>query len=268
MKTRNIEHETIEEDISAALLRKEFLLHYQAQFDLKTGAITGTEALIRWQHPGRGLLQPGQFIPIAEACGQIVPIGQWVLSEACRQTRAWLDAGLLPMRVAVNISALEFRNKHFLENLRAILNDTGLEARYLELELTESVLMEDVYSTGALLSALKAMGVQLAIDDFGTGFSSLSYLTQFQIDALKIDQSFVRAMTPDPEAIVLGAVIAMAKSLKHRVIAEGVETPCQLASLQNLSCGEGQGYLFHRPGNADALADLLEAGVSKEIAFH
>ena len=248
--------------------RNEFILHYQAQVDLKTGAICGTEALIRWQHPARGLLQPSQFIPIAEASGQIVAIGQWVLREACRQTRAWLDVGLRPMRVAVNISALEFRNKRFLESVQAILTDTGLEARYLELELTESVLMEDVETTGAALTGLKAMGVKLAIDDFGTGFSSLSYLTRFEIDALKIDQSFVRAMTPDPEAIVLGAVVAMAKSLKHRVIAEGVETPGQLACLQELHCSEGQGYLFNRPGNADAFADLLTAGISKEIVFH
>jgi EAL domain-containing protein (putative c-di-GMP-specific phosphodiesterase class I) len=268
MKVRDIEHESIEDDLSGALARQEFLLHYQAQVDLKTGAITGTEALVRWQHPGRGLLQPAQFIPIAEACGQIVPIGQWVLREACRQTQAWVDAGLRPMRIAVNISALEFRDKRFLENLRAILNETALEPRYLELELTEGVLMENVESTGAMLCALKAMGVQLAIDDFGTGFSSLSYLTQFQIDALKIDQSFVRAMTPDPEAVILGAVIVMAKGLKHRVIAEGVETTGQLASLQGLHCGEGQGYLFQRPGDAGAFADLLRAGISKDILFN
>lgn len=268
MKARDIEYASVEEDLSAALQRQEFILHYQAQVDLKTGTITGTEALVRWQHPGRGLLQPAQFIPIAEACGQIVPIGQWVLREACRQTKAWLDAGLRPMRIAVNISALEFRNKQFLASLRAILNETGLEPCYLELELTESVLMEDAESTGAVLSALKAMGVQLAIDDFGTGFSSLSYLTRFQIDALKIDQSFVRAITPDPESIILGAVIGMAKSLKHRVIAEGVETPGQLESLQDLHCGEGQGYLFQRPGDADAFADLLVAGIPKEILFN
>ena len=268
MKARDIEYESIEEDLGAALQRREFILHYQAQVDLKTGAITGTEALIRWQHPGRGLLQPAQFIAIAEGCGQIVPIGQWVLREACRQTKAWLDAGLRPMRIAVNVSALEFRHKNFLEGLRAILNETGLEPGYLELELTESVLMEDAESTGAMLGALKAMGVQLAIDDFGTGFSSLSYLTRFQIDALKIDQSFVRAMTPDPEAVILGAVIAMAKNLKHRVIAEGVETPGQLASLQDLHCGEGQGYLFQRPGDADAFADLLTTGISTAVLFH
>jgi len=189
------------------------------------------------------------------------------LRGACRQTKAWLDADLRPERVAVNVSALEFRYKNLLEGLQTILNETGLEPRYLELELTESVLMEDAEATGAMLGALKAMGVQLAIDDFGTGFSSLSYLTRFQIDALKIDQSFVRAMTPDPESVVLGAVIAMAKSLKHRVIAEGVETPGQLASLQDLHCGEGQGYLFQRPGDADAFADLLVGGLPKKIFF-
>ena len=268
MKARDSEYASIQEDLNAALQRQEFILHYQAQVDLKTGAITGTEALIRWQHPGRGLLQPAEFIPIAEGCGQIVPIGQWVLREACRQTKAWLDAGLRPMRIAVNISALEFRNKQFLQSLRAILSETGLEPRYLELELTESVLMEDATSTDAMLGALKAMGVQLAIDDFGTGFSSLSYLTRFQIDALKIDQSFVRAMNPDPESVILGAVIAMAKSLKHRVIAEGVETPGQIASLQGLQCGEGQGYLFQRPGDADAFADLLIAGIPKDLVFN
>jgi diguanylate cyclase (GGDEF)-like protein/PAS domain S-box-containing protein len=268
MKARDIEHDSIEDDLSGALQRREFILHYQAQVDLKTGAITGTEALVRWQHPGRGLLQPAQFIPIAEGCGQIVPIGQWVLREACRQTQAWIDAGLRPMRIAVNISALEFRHKNFLEGLRAIRNETGLEPRYLELELTESVLMKDAESTGAMLCALKAMGVQLAIDDFGTGFSNLSYLTRFQIDALKIDQSFVRAMTPDPESVILGAVIAMAKGLKHRVIAEGVETSGQLASLQDLHCGEGQGYLFQRPGDADAFADLLTNGISPAVLFH
>lgn len=268
MKARDGEYASIQEDLGTALQRQEFILHYQAQVDLKTGAITGTEALIRWQHPGRGLLQPAQFIPIAEGCGQIVPIGQWVLREACRQTKAWLEAGLRPMRIAVNVSALEFRHKNFLAGLRAILSETGLEPRYLELELTESVLMENAESTTAMLCALKTMGVQLAIDDFGTGFSSLSYLTRFQIDALKVDQSFVRAITPDPESVVLGAVIAMAKSLKHRVIAEGVETPGQLASLQDLHCGEGQGYLFQRPGHADAFADLLVAGISKEILFN
>jgi diguanylate cyclase (GGDEF)-like protein/PAS domain S-box-containing protein len=267
MKARAVERQSVEEDLRVALRLQQFVLHYQAKIDLETGAIIGTEALIRWHHPKRGLLFPGQFISVAEECGLIVPIGQWVLREACRQTRAWLDAGLRPIRVAVNISALEFRNKHFLEGVRSILKDTLLESRYLELELTESVLMHDAASSGAMLEALKAMGVQLAIDDFGTGYSSLSYLTRFQIDALKIDQSFVQAMIPDPESIVLGAVIGMAKSLKHRVIAEGVETPVQLASLQAMHCGEGQGYLFHRPGDAKGFADLLTTGIPEEILF-
>jgi len=267
MKARAVERQSMEDDLRAALQLQEFVLHYQAQIDLETGAIIGAEALIRWHHPTQGLLFPGQFISIAEECGLIVPIGQWVLREACRQARAWLDAGLRPIRVAVNISALEFRNKHFLEGLRSILKDTRLEPRYLELELTESVLMREAESTGAMLAALKAMGVQLAIDDFGTGYSSLSYLTRFQIDALKIDQSFVQAMTPDPESIVLGAVIGMAKNLKHRVIAEGVETSSQLASLQAMHCGEGQGYFFHRPGSATGFAKLLTTGISEEIHF-
>jgi diguanylate cyclase (GGDEF)-like protein/PAS domain S-box-containing protein len=267
LKARAVERQSTEEDLRGALQRHEFVLHYQAQIDLRTGGITGTEALIRWQHPKRGLLFPNQFIPIAEATGLIVPIGQWVLREACRQTRAWLDAGLRPVRVAVNVSALEFRNKHFLNGIRSILEETRLEPRYIELELTESVLMSDAESTGTILVALKGMGVQLAIDDFGTGYSSLSYLTRFQIDALKIDQSFVQAITPDPESIVLGAVIGMAKSLKHRVIAEGVETLTQLASLQAMRCGEGQGYLFHRPGDAKGFANLLTTGISEDIHF-
>jgi diguanylate cyclase (GGDEF)-like protein/PAS domain S-box-containing protein len=267
MKARAVERQSIEDDLRAALRLQEFVLHYQAQIDLESGAITGTEALIRWHHPKRGLLYPGQFISVAEKCGLIIPIGQWVLREACRQTRAWLDAGLRPMHVAVNICALEFRNRHFLEGVRSILEDTGLEPRYLELELTESVLMHDAASTGTMLEELKAMGVQLAIDDFGTGYSSLSYLTRFPVDALKIDQSFVQAMTPDPESIVLGAVIGMAKNLKHRVIAEGVETSNQLASLQAMSCGEGQGYLFHRPSDAKGFAELLTTGISQEIHF-
>jgi diguanylate cyclase (GGDEF)-like protein/PAS domain S-box-containing protein len=267
MKARAIERQSLEDDIRAALRRQEFVLHYQAQIDLETGAIIGTEALIRWHHPTRGLLFPGQFISVAEECGLIVPIGQWVLREACRQTRAWLDAGLRPMHVAVNISALEFRNRHFLEGVRSILEDTGLEPSYLELEVTESVLMHDAKATALMLEGLKAMGVQLAIDDFGTGYSSLSYLTRFQIDALKIDQSFVQAITPDPGSIVLGAVIGMAKSLKHRVIAEGVETPHQLASLQAMHCGEGQGFLFHRPSDAKGFVDFLTTGISEEIHF-
>jgi diguanylate cyclase (GGDEF)-like protein/PAS domain S-box-containing protein len=267
MKARAVERQSIEDDLRAALRLQEFVLHYQAQIDLETGAIIGTEALIRWHHPKRGLLFPGQFISVAEECGLIVPIGQWVLREACRQARAWLDAGLRPIHVAVNVSALEFRNKHFLEGVRSILEDTRLEPRYLELELTESVLMHDAEATGAMLDALKAMGVQLAIDDFGTGYSSLSYLTRFQIDALKIDQSFVQAMTPDPESIVLGAVINMAKGLKHRVVAEGVETSNQLASLQAMNCGEGQGYFFHRPGDAQGFAELLTTGIAEEIHF-
>jgi EAL domain-containing protein (putative c-di-GMP-specific phosphodiesterase class I) len=235
---------------------------------LETGAIIGAEALLRWRHPGRRLVSPTQFVPIAEDCGLIVPIGRWALREACRQAQAWQDAGLRPTPVAVNISAREFRSKDFLEGVRRILRETRLEPRYLELELTESVLMEDAKSTTSVLRALKNMGVQLAVDDFGTGYSSLSYLTQFPIDTLKVDQSFVHEITTDPDgayldraALVVSAVIAMGKSLKHRVIAEGVETRAQLAFLQAHHCAEGQGYLFSRPLAAEQFAALLETGV-------
>jgi EAL domain-containing protein (putative c-di-GMP-specific phosphodiesterase class I) len=223
--------------------------------------------LIRWTHPVRGQISPAQFIPVAEDSGLILPIGNWVLRQACKQARTWLDAGLPVTTMAVNVSAIEFRNENFLDGLFSILEETPLDPELLELELTESVLMKHAESAALILQTLRQRGVQIAIDDFGTGYSSLSYLTRFQIDALKIDQSFVQAITPDPESIVLGAVIGMAKSLKHRVIAEGVETLTQLASLQAMRCGEGQGYLFHRPGDAKGFANLLTTGISEDIHF-
>jgi EAL domain-containing protein (putative c-di-GMP-specific phosphodiesterase class I) len=224
------------------------------------------EALIRWQHPERGLLPPSQFVPIAEDCGLILPIGRWVLREACLQVRAWLQAGLPPITVAVNTSALEFRAKDFLENIRATLEDTRSEPRYLELELTESILMRDAKSTDSMLHVLADLGVKLAVDDFGTGYSSLSYLRQFPIDTLKIDQSFVNRMTSSPDdATIVSAVISMGKSLKQRVIAEGVETPEQYAFLLAQHCDEGQGYYFYRPVVAEALATLLQTGVSPTL---
>ena len=198
----------------------------------KAGTIVGAEAFIRWQHPQRGLLSPVEFVPIAEDSGLIRPIGRWVLREACRQARTWLQAGLPPITVAVNTSALELRAEDFLENLRAILEETQIEPRCLELELTESVLMRDAESTGSLLQAIADLGVKLAIDDFGTGYSSLSYLSRFPIDTLKIDQSFVNRMNGNSDdANIVSAVISMGKSLRQRVIAEGVETPEQHASL-------------------------------------
>ena len=187
MNVRAVERQLIEEGLRRALERHEFALHYQPKIDLKTGAITGAEALLRWTHPTRGAISPVQFIPVAEDCGLILPIGAWVFREACEQARAWLDAGLPAMTVAVNVSAMQFRNENFLENLFAILRTTGLDPRSLEIELTESVLMKQPEAAASILRALRQKGVQVAIDDFGTGYSSLGYLRKFPLDALKID---------------------------------------------------------------------------------
>ncbi|MGV8894692.1 MAG: putative bifunctional diguanylate cyclase/phosphodiesterase [Burkholderiaceae bacterium] len=263
MNARAVQRQLIEASLRRALVRQEFVLHYQPKINLHNGTIVGVEALIRWQHPERGLLLPAQFVPIAEDCGLILPIGRWVLREACRQARAWQQAGLTPVTVAVNTSALEFRAKDFLDNVRTTLADTCLEPHTLELELTESVLMRDAEATDSVLHVLADLGVKLAIDDFGTGYSSLSYLRRFPIDTLKIDQSFVHQISSNPDhATIVSAVISMGKSLKQRVIAEGVETPEQHAFLLAQDCDEGQGYYFGRPVAADALATLLQTGVS------
>ena len=263
MSFRAVERQSLEGRLRYALERRELLLHYQPKVNVKTRAITSVEALVRWQHPERGLLLPGQFLTIAEDNGMIVAIGQWVLSEACRQTREWLDAGLLVVPVAVNISSLEFRSEQFLEGVQVALKNTCLDPGYLELELTETALMRHAESTAYALGQLKAIGVKLAVDDFGTGYSSLSYLTRFPIDAVKLDQSFVHDMIANPDdAIVVSAVISMGHSLKHRVIAEGVETLEQLAFLQAHGCDEAQGYYFSRPVVAQQFAKLLETGIS------
>jgi EAL domain-containing protein (putative c-di-GMP-specific phosphodiesterase class I) len=243
-------------------------LHYQPKVNLETGEITGVEALIRWQHPDRGLLPPSQFVPIAEDCGLILQIGRWAVREACGQARSWQNAGLPPMPIAVNVSAVEFRDQGFAERLRNVLSQTGLEARCLELELTEGVLMEDAETMVSVLQELKMMGVLLAVDDFGTGYSSLSYLRQFPIDVLKIDQSFVHQITADPDdSTIVSAIISMGKSLRHLVVAEGIETREQRAYLQTQHCAEGQGYLFSPPLTAARFAHLLQRGVT-EAVFH
>jgi diguanylate cyclase (GGDEF)-like protein/PAS domain S-box-containing protein len=266
MNLKAVERQSLEGSLRRALEREEFLLHYQPKVNLETGEITGVEALVRWQQPDRGLLPPSQFVSIAEDCGLIIQIGRWVLYEACRQAREWQDAGLPFKRVSINVSAVEFRDKSFVECVRAILSETGLEARYLDLELTEGVLMEDAESTAAILRELKKMGLHLAVDDFGTGYSSLSYLQQFPIDVLKIDQSFVHRITDDPDdSAIVSAIIDMGKNLKLRVIAEGVETREQLAFLQAQHCAEGQGYLFSRPLAAAQFARLLQMGVTETV---
>ena len=266
MNLKAVERQSLESSLRCALEREEFLLHYQPKVNLDTGEITGVEALIRWQQPDRGLLQPAQFVPIAEDCGLIVQIGRWVLREACRQARAWQKAGLPLLPIAVNVSAVEFRDEGFVGGVRAILSETGMEARYLELELTEGVLMEHAESTAAVLQELKTMGVHLAVDDFGTGYSSLSYLQQFPIDVLKIDQSFVHRITGDPDdSQIVSAIISMGKSLKHLVVAEGIETQEQSAFLQAQHCAEGQGYLFSRPLAAAQFARLLQMGLTETV---
>jgi diguanylate cyclase (GGDEF)-like protein/PAS domain S-box-containing protein len=262
MNVRAVERQSIEESLRRALERHEFALHYQPKINLKTGEITGAEALIRWTHPIRGPVPPGQFIPVAEDCGLILPIGNWVLREACKQARAWMDAGLPLGTMAVNISAMEFRDRNFLEGAFTILKDTGLDPRSLELELTESVLMKRAESTESILKTLRARGVQLAVDDFGTGYSSLSYLRKFPIDALKIDQSFIRQITSAPdETTIVTAMISMGRSLKLRVVAEGVETQEELAFLQAHQCDEAQGYYFSRPVLPEQFASLLRTGI-------
>jgi diguanylate cyclase (GGDEF)-like protein/PAS domain S-box-containing protein len=225
MNQKAVERQSLEVSLRHAFEREEFLLHYQPKVNLNTGEITGAEALVRWYRPDRGFVPPTQFVPIAEDCGLILGIGRWVLKEACRQARAWRDAELSPLPIAVNVSAVEFRGRGFIDGVRATLSETGLDGRYLGLELTEGVLMEDAEATTSVLQQLKEMGVQLAVDDFGTGYSSLSYLRQFPIDILKIDQSFVRQITVNPDDYSLvSAIISMGKSLKHLVVAEGIET--------------------------------------------
>jgi diguanylate cyclase (GGDEF)-like protein/PAS domain S-box-containing protein len=258
MKQRAVERQRIEADLHRAVREQEFLLHYQPKVNLKTGAICGTEALVRWQHPDRGLTEPAGFIPVAEECGLISSIDRWVVHEACRQARTWQDVGLPRLPVSVNVSAVELLNKDFVGSISDILAATRLDPQYLEIELTESSLMAHGAATSATLSRLKMIGVRLAIDDFGTGFSNLSYLNQFPIDALKIDKSFVHQITPGTNgAPIVSAVINMAKSLHHRVIAEGVETGAQLDFLLAEDCGEGQGFYFSPPVVAEQLAEMI-----------
>jgi diguanylate cyclase (GGDEF)-like protein/PAS domain S-box-containing protein len=257
-----VERQFIEEGLRRAMERREFALHYQPKIDLTTGAITGAEALLRWTHPTRGPINPANFIPVAEACGLILPIGAWVLREACQQARTWMDAGLSIMSIAVNVSAMEFRVDHFLEGVLATLAQTSLDPKSLELELTESVLMGHAASAATILQNLRESGIRVTVDDFGTGYSSLSYLQKFPVDAIKIDQSFIRQIsTVGDDTTIVKAVIGMARGLKLRVIAEGVETLEELAFLRAHRCDEAQGYYFSRPVPAEQFAALLSNGM-------
>jgi diguanylate cyclase (GGDEF)-like protein/PAS domain S-box-containing protein len=258
MNAESLERVQIESALRNALERKEFVLHYQPQVDLKSGQIVGMEALIRWKHPELGMVPPARFIGIAEDTGLIVPIGAWVMRTAAAQNKAWQDAGLGRLRVAVNLSARQFGADKLLDDIEAVLADTGLDAECLELELTESLFMSDVTPAVELLHRMKSLGVHLSIDDFGTGYSSFSYLSRFPIDVLKIDRSFVNDIGHDAnDAAIVASIIALAHNLRLSVIAEGVETAEQLDYLRHQGCDEMQGYYFSRPLPADEFEQLL-----------
>ena len=257
----------LQSGLHKALQRAEFELHYQPQVNMKTGEIVGVEALARWRHPEKGLISPALFIPVAEESGLIVPIGEWVLRTACEQNMVWQRAGIKPIRMAVNLSARQFQQKNLLQMITQVLNDAGMQPEYLELELTEGLVMQNAQATIRILHQLKEMGIRVSIDDFGTGYSSLSYLKRFPIDTLKIDQAFVRDITTDPDdAAIATAIIAMAHSLKFKVVAEGVETQDQLTFLCNKACDEMQGYFFSRPLPAEEIGLLLQSERRLKIA--
>jgi diguanylate cyclase (GGDEF)-like protein len=260
MNVSAVERQSVEEDLRHALEHHEFVLHYQPKVDVKTGATVGAEALIRWNHPTRGLLSPMTFIPVAEETGLILPIGAWVMREACHQAQSWKDAGLSIGNMAVNVSAIQFRDEKFLEDLFSVLRQTGLDPHSLELEVTEGVLMNNAEVAASTLKAVRDIGIRVSVDDFGTGYSSLSYLRRFPLDSLKIDQSFLhRIYVPPDDAIIVSAIIAMGRSIGLTVIAEGVETVEELAFLKANECDEAQGYYFSRPVPAEEFAKLLIA---------
>ena len=249
---------TMESQLRKALENGEFLLHYQPQVDLVSGSVIAAEALVRWNHPERGLVSPVEFIPLAEETGLIVPLGEWVLVEACRQHRAWLDAGLAAGRIAVNLSPRQFSDASLLPLVRRVLADTGLPATLLDLEVTESLAMQDVESAIEMLNELTRLGVRISLDDFGTGHSSLSYLQRFSVKTLKIDRSFVHDVAVDPHrAAITSTIIVMAHNLGLNVIAEGVETLAELSYLRKHACDEIQGYYFSRPLPAAQYEALL-----------
>ncbi len=262
-----LERLSLENDLRHGLERQEFLVYYQPQVNSRTGAVLGAEALVRWQHPERGLVVPDQFIPLAEETGLIVPLGEWVLREACRQCREWHEADLPPICVTVNVSVRQLREPQFVRLVREVLAETGLPARYLRLEVTEGVVMQDVDFAVEVLNELRQSGIEISVDDFGTGHSSLNYLKRLPIDELKIDRSFIRDVGSDSDdASIVSAIIALAHGLKVRAIAEGVETEEQLAFLEERHCYDVQGYLFGKPMAAGTFGDMLRQRVPVRVA--
>jgi diguanylate cyclase (GGDEF)-like protein len=258
MNVHTLERLALETGLRGALERSEFVLHYQPKIDLASRRIVGMEALLRWQHPIKGLMAPAQFIPVAEETGLIVPIGAWVLRAACAQSKAWREQGLSPLRIAVNLSPRQFAHEHLLQDVERILGESGMESVALELEITESMVMHNPERAATLLGQLKNAGVSVAIDDFGTGYSSLSYLKRFPIDTLKIDRSFIKDLPLDVEdGAITRAIIVMAHSLGLKVVAEGVETEGQAEFLRALSCDQAQGYYFSKPVPEHEFARLV-----------
>src|SRR5574343_42557 len=258
MNTTTLDRLLMESNLRRALVQNEFVLHYQPLVNLETGLIIGVEALIRWLHPELGVITPDRFIHVAEETGLINPIGDWVLCEACRQAKAWCDAGLPPICMAVNVAPVQFRQAGFVEMVAGALATSGLEAGRLELELTERTVMHDADVNMGTLSALHRMGVELSLDDFGTGYSSLAYLKRFPVGKLKIDRSFVNDLESDPDDwTIASTIVSMGRSLRMTVLAEGVEKPEQLALLRKMGCDMAQGYHFSRPTSAECMAEML-----------
>ncbi|RAV20269.1 putative bifunctional diguanylate cyclase/phosphodiesterase [Paenibacillus contaminans] len=247
----------LETKLRKALESGQLELHYQPKLNLADGRIGSMEALARWNDPELGQISPGRFIPLAEERGLIVALGKWTLAEACRQNKAWQKAGVQPMRVAVNISAIHFQQSGFTDSVKEILGESGLEPRYLELEITENSMMRNTKQAIAVLRELKELGIAVSIDDFGTGYSSLGYLRKFPIDTLKIDQSFVRALAEEDDAAIVTAILHMARALKLRVVAEGVEDEEQLRFLREQACDEAQGYLISKPLSVEAFLQFV-----------
>jgi diguanylate cyclase len=268
MNRRARQQQTIESGLRLALQRKEFLLHYQPKLDLTSGKVVGVEALVRWNRPDTGMVYPSDFIPVAEDSGLIVPLSQWVLQEACQQACRWQAQGMRPLYLSVNVSAIDFRQRGFVEGIARTLKETGLDPTQLELEITESVLMQNVDTTVAILKAIKELGIRLAIDDFGTGYSSLSYLQKFPVDVLKIDQSFVGDLSIDSnDAKLVSTIISLGKSLNLHIIAEGVETREQLEFLKIHQCEEAQGYYFSKPVEPQAFAQWMTEWEQRKNPF-
>lgn len=266
MNSRALKRLAMETSLRRAIENNEFVLYYQPQIDFNSGEIVGAEALIRWQHPDLGLVPPLEFIPLAEDTGLIVAIGAWVMREACAQTEAWRKGGFADLRIAVNVSARQFQQKSFYESVVRVLDETGVRSDCLELELTETSVMENAESAVALLTDIRRLGVKIAIDDFGTGYSSLSYLKRLPIDILKLDRSFVNGATSDPDdAALVMAIITLAHNLRLKVIAEGVETEEHLRFLRLLRCDGGQGYLFGKPMPADLFCSFISETAGKPV---